>query len=127
MSGQRGFSLLEVLVAFVILALALSALVPALSSLPARSAATTQKWVAQEIALSRLAEVGSIIPLAPGDHGGDWQTWRWRISIQASAMPAPEVRGARPLFEVTATVRDARTETIVYQVTVLRRGRDADP
>lgn len=121
--SRAGFSILETLVAFVVLALALSALLPAQSRMTERSAESRTKWVAAELARSRLAAAGITTPLQPGSATGIWQDhWAWQITITPyQGLPAQEQR-AGPLFEVTATVDDARTGRRLVTLTTLRRG-----
>ena len=79
---SRGFTLLEVLVAFTILAIGLVALLRAFSSglrgLDAAEAAS----IAVQHANSKLAEVGGAMPLEPGAEEGDFDDgYHWRVAI----------------------------------------------
>jgi len=80
---SRGFTLLEVLVAFTILAVALVALLRAFSSgLRGLDAAETASIAAQH-ARSKLAEIGSAIPLEPGAEEGAFDDgFQWRVVIE---------------------------------------------
>jgi len=93
MRGERGFTLLEVLVAVVIAAGALGALYQGTLGglLGTRVAGETQEAVSR--ARSRLAAVGHGTPLAPGDSAGeDGGPFRWRMRIVPLAT-APVARG----------------------------------
>lgn len=80
--GEAGFSLLEVLVAFAILALSLGVLMDifggGLNNLDQSASYTRAVLVAQ----SRLAEFGATTPLRPGhDEGSIDQTYHWRADV----------------------------------------------
>ncbi len=80
---RGGFTLLEVLIAFTILAVALVALLRAFSSglrgLDAAEAGTA----ALQHARSKIEEVGTVIPLEAGEHGGEFEDGtRWSIAIR---------------------------------------------
>jgi general secretion pathway protein I len=102
MSDVRGFSLIEVLAALVVLALALGYG----SGILSQSAEAVRRADAQVQALAQaeslLAEVGYVYPLRAGSFDGETpEGGRWRLDI------APVSAGealARPLYEVTATL-----------------------
>lgn len=90
---DRGFTLLEVLVAFVIAALALGALYRgALGGLLAtRVSGRTEEAVAR--ARTQLAVVGQGTAIVPGDRqGNETDGYRWRLSIRRMAV-APVAHG----------------------------------
>jgi general secretion pathway protein I len=93
MRDERGFTLLEVLVAFVIAALALGLLYEgALGGLVATRVAG-QVEEATSRARSHLAVVGHGTAISPGDtQGDDGGGYRWRLSIRRTAT-APAARG----------------------------------
>lgn len=91
--GDRGFTLLEVLVAFVIAALALGVLYEgALGGLLAtRVAGRTEEAVAR--ARSHLAVIGHGTAIVPGEQvGDDAGGYHWRVSIAGTAV-APIAHG----------------------------------
>ncbi len=99
--------MLEVLVAFTILAVALVALLRAFSSgLRGLDAAETASIAAQH-ARSKLAEVGTAIPLEPGAEEGAFDDgFRWRVAIEPQELgdeAAAETLPLRP-YEVEVTV-----------------------
>ncbi|MCW3783538.1 type IV pilus modification PilV family protein [Defluviimonas salinarum] len=73
--GSAGYSLLEVLVAFAIMSMVLAALLPAQSRLLQRSRSADEGLLAQELALSRLAEVGVAIPDPAGVREVPYRRW----------------------------------------------------
>jgi general secretion pathway protein I len=102
---QRGFSLLEVLVAFAILALTLGALLQIFAS-GARSATVTDGYArAVEVAESTLARAGTELPLAPGIYEGEEQEFHWLLEL-VQVQPT-ELRAPPPdltLLQLTARV-----------------------
>lgn len=104
--GERGFTLLEVIVAFTIVALALSAVFQIFSS-GLRSAVVTETYnIATLLAESKLTGMGIEEPLAVGDRSGSFENgYRWLTSVrpydnggETSALEAISA------FEVTVTV-----------------------
>ncbi|WP_295390129.1 type II secretion system protein [uncultured Thiodictyon sp.] len=86
MSGrwQRGFSLLEVLVAFAILAVSLGVLMQIFSRATTTTITTAQYSRAVTLAQARLAAVGSAIPLTEGTVSGDPEDgFTWELGIVA--------------------------------------------
>jgi len=85
MSGrgqQAGFSLLEVLVAFAILAVSLGVLLQIFSRATTTTITTAQYSRAAALAQARLAAVGSAIPLEAGPVSGDPEDgFAWELGI----------------------------------------------
>jgi general secretion pathway protein I len=79
---QRGFTLIEVLVAFTILALALTVLMRIFSG-GLRNVALAEDYAqAVLVAEAQLAKVGVAAPLESGETAGDWdERFRWRRLI----------------------------------------------
>jgi len=127
--GQCGFTLLEVLVAFAILSVALGVMMQAFSTGLRSQASSATVAVATEIGRSKLAEVGATIPLQAGETTGMAPGgYRWRVSIRPRTEEAVATNYAtivRPM-EVSVVVRwgDAGAEREVAVDTVrLGRGR----
>jgi general secretion pathway protein I len=81
-AGQGGFSLLEVLVAFAVLAISLGVLMQIFSRAGLTAAASDQYSRAATLAESRLEAVGSAIPLQEGAASGDPEDgFAWEVSI----------------------------------------------
>lgn len=79
---QGGFSLIEVLVAFAILALSLGVLLQIFSRASLTTAASVQYSRAAGLATARLEAVGSAIPLEAGTVSGDPEIgMAWEISM----------------------------------------------
>jgi general secretion pathway protein I len=88
----RGFTLIEVLVAFAILAVTLTALIQIFST-GLRSIMSVERYAsATLLARSALAEVGTEIPLGPGErsaNAGDGFAWRLRITPALAPLASP--------------------------------------
>ena len=120
---DHGASLLEVIVAFGILSLSLSVLLPAFSGLTGSRVTAEDRWTATEIARSRLEEVGVIDPVrAEVLTGTAGDGWLWRIEMAPLQRPGLEI--GTGLFDVVITVR-ARDgdEDLARLATVLPGGR----
>lgn len=79
--GSAGFSLLEVLVAFAILALSLGVLMQIFSGGIRNTLAGTAYSRAADVAESALALAGTEIPLEEGVHGGQDREFQWSLEI----------------------------------------------
>lgn len=83
-SEQSGFTILEVLVAFVVAALLLSMILSGFSQGLSNLARVDTRAQAALIAQSRLAEVGVLSPLQPGVYQGVEDAGRrysWRVNV----------------------------------------------
>lgn len=111
---ERGFSLLEILVAFVILALAMGVIMRLFSGALGNIGRAEHHAHAVAVAASVLAGLGVETPLAEGElSGDDGQGYRWqaRISRYAEASAALDA-AAMPtlLYQVDLTVRWGETD-----------------
>lgn len=107
MRREVGFTLLEVLVAFIIAALALAALTQGASTglRSVRVSGHVQEAVSR--ARSRLAAIGHGVPLQPGEQeGDDGGGFRWRSRITpAATAERGEPNEPRPvLYELAMTI-----------------------
>jgi general secretion pathway protein I len=97
--GERGFALIEILVAFVILALGLGAISTGVVVAMRSDARTQVNRTALRVAQSRLEAVGISEALAPGTREGlVADKFRWRQTV-TELRPASDTRpgqGARP-------------------------------
>ena len=103
-----GFTLIEVLVAFTIMALALGVLLQTFAT-GLRNLGTAESYTTAALqARSKLAEIGPIVPLEIGEHSGELADgFAWRASVEPYAPAVPEdVPGGPRLagFEVEVTV-----------------------
>jgi general secretion pathway protein I len=88
---QRGFSLLEVMVAFVVLAAALGLLLGMLSRGLHQITGSQSETEASLYAQSMLDAIGTIEPLEPVSRVGDFDhgRYRWRLQVTQAGDPAP--------------------------------------
>lgn len=89
---QRGFSLIEVLVAMVVLAAALTAVIQSTTAASASqqrlAESSVARWVASnQIALLRAAPGWPELGLDQGSTQMAQRTWYWRRSVSATAEP----------------------------------------
>lgn len=104
---QSGYTLIEVLVAFMILALALTVLLRIFSGGLRNVSVSSDYATATLIAESRLAAAGIDVPLTPGETSGtEGKRFEWTVSVQDYA-PWPGYRSAVKgvdAYRVTVTV-----------------------
>ncbi len=91
MKRQRGFSLLEVILAFTLLAVALGILMAILGGGLTQVRGAADASVATLHAQSLLDEVGVLEAIEPGRRGGDFDDgrYRWEMDITEVEDPAP--------------------------------------
>jgi general secretion pathway protein I len=122
--SQRGFSLLEILVAFVLLALAMAVLMQIFSSSLNGATVADRYAKATMLAESKLASAGVEEALKEGSTSGTYDNmFNWAVEIKPFNEPSADTSGANldqilfvKLFEVTTTVSfptdGARTRTV---------------
>ncbi|WFC42642.1 prepilin-type N-terminal cleavage/methylation domain-containing protein [Pseudoxanthomonas sp. SE1] len=120
---QRGFTLLEVIVAFALLALALTLLLGALSGASRQVRMSADSSRATLHAQSLLAQLGTGEVLQPGRQDGsfDGDRYRWQLEVSPFADPlaarAQRDAGAPQLLDVRLLVRwgDARDQSLQWR------------
>ena len=118
-----GFTLLEVLVAFTILAIALTALIQAFSQGLRASTVAEDRATAVLLARSKLAEVGRSVSLEEGDRSGDLEKGLgWRLTISSPQDTEVDFGDAPQLRIYQVTVRIHRGEQSLFEVRSLRTG-----
>lgn len=80
-ASERGFSLLEVLVAFSILAISLGVLMQIFSRSLTNVQVVSDLALASDLAQNLLASAGTETPLTPGEVLGSHDKFQWRITI----------------------------------------------
>jgi general secretion pathway protein I len=101
MRSERGFTLLETLVAFAIAGMALAVLFGgAIGGLRTASVAGSYEEAAAR-ARSRLAMFGRDIPLAPGElDGEDGSGYRWHVRVTPIAIAKTAARAKAPMLQL---------------------------
>lgn len=104
--GCHGFSLVEVLVAFAILTLALGVLLPLFSN-GLRSLSISEQYTrAAILAESRLAAIGRETPLEEGEEDGDFeQGYQWHTAVTPYEFVG-DSEGTSPLVQAFMTTVD---------------------
>jgi general secretion pathway protein I len=100
---QRGFTLIETVIAFAILGLSLSALYGAFGSALSRTRRDAKLSEATLIAQSLLARAGTELPASGGTYTGEWNDYKYELTQQASAPPGPGMATVQTV-RVTARV-----------------------
>jgi len=112
-SSERGFSLLETLIAFAIMALSLSVLLPSLSNMLSRSSDRNLTWLAGELALSLEAENLVVHDAVPGARTGSWDRLDWTLSTSGHRLDAPGQAGVSRHYLVSIRIVDRDTGTVL--------------
>ncbi|MBA2402914.1 MAG: prepilin-type N-terminal cleavage/methylation domain-containing protein [Bradyrhizobium sp.] len=97
--GERGFALLEILVAFVVLALGLAAVLTGVSVAMRSDAKTQTSRSVLRVAQSRLEAAGVTEGLVPGHHEGrvgNYYTWRQTVTAVQSGAGSRKPEGVKP-------------------------------
>ena len=111
MSRQRGFTLLEVLAALVVLAICSSVLVAAFGH-SARALQQAQRSDRMSLVARSLIEDASDGPLLPGHSQGEWSGVYWQLDVSQIAGAAGPVNAYRLDLRVSDGTRRARYSTL---------------
>lgn len=104
MRSRRGFSLLEALVAFVILTTSLAVLWPALIQMTSRSSSERSQVLAMQLAASQLATIGVSEPFASTT--GEWQSMIWQVDVTEQDPATPEGKLFGKIWRIEIVVHD---------------------
>jgi general secretion pathway protein I len=99
-----GFTLIEMVIAFAILGLSLSALYATFQSALSRTGHDARLSEATLLARSILARAGTEWPLSEGSSQGEWSEFAYELDEHKQVAPANEVPFTLPVVKVTATV-----------------------
>lgn len=124
MKRQRGYSLIEVIVAFALLALAMTLLLGSLSGAARQVRMADGYGRAALHAQSLLAAAGIEAPLAPGRQQGEWEQGRYRWSLQVAPYSEPRQAQSR-LWQLDLQVRWGEDEREQLHWRTLRLRGDA--
>jgi len=123
--GERGFALLEILVAFVVLALGLAAVLTGVSVAMRSDAKTQTSRSVLRVAQSRLEAAGLTEGLVPGQHEGrvgNYYTWRQTVTAIQSGAGVRKPEGVKP--EVAKPEPAAANAVSAFWVEVAVRAGD---
>jgi general secretion pathway protein I len=119
MPAEKGFSLLEILVAFTLMAVALGVLMQAFGGGTQLLRNAQRQALAASLAQSQLVRVGTEIPLKEGEYRGEWSDFVWRIRLWPFALEFEHPRLRLLAVEVRVDWLEAgRART--YRLTTLR-------
>ncbi len=104
MKRQQGFSLIEVIVAFALLALAATLLLGSLSGAARQVSVAENQGRAALHAQSLLASAGVDAPLSEGTRQGEWEQGRYHWTLQIAPYIEPRQRESR-LWRLDLQVR----------------------
>jgi general secretion pathway protein I len=114
---QRGFSLLEVLVAFVILAI-VGTMLSGLYAGSLRNASAAEDWSrATLVAESTLAAAAAVVPLREGSSSGNDEDGRYAWTSEVRAYEAPAAPGTTDALQASAQQLPMRLLRVSVNVT----------
>ena len=105
-SGEQGFTLVEVLVAFAILALSLTVLYQLFGDSIGQTKRSDMRREALLIAQSKLAEVSALRPITRGETTGDaGADFAWQARIRPSDQADEDQSSVWQLYDIEVAVR----------------------
>jgi general secretion pathway protein I len=127
---ESGFSLLEVLVAFSILAMALTALLSVFGGGLRLASVADDTALATSFAQSKLAEVGVVEPLSEGQTSGAFdERFRWIVDVRPQELADKEIDSSNlpvQLYRVDVRVEwDEGKRTRAINLTTFRIAAEA--
>lgn len=122
MNIQRGFSLLEVLVALVIMSFALAIILQLFQTGLRNVDLSEQYWRGAIHARSQLAKVGPVFSIEDSEYDGEFSDgYRWRIGIFKMPSPEGESRHLIQHYQVRVTSYwDDGDKTRQYELNSIR-------
>ena len=93
---SRGFTLLEVMLAFVLLAMLMGLSIAALANGLRQVRRAQDETTATLYAQSLLDGIGVLAPMAPGQHAGNFGDGRYHYQLDIRVVPDPAPRVAAP-------------------------------
>lgn len=115
MSNRAGYSLFEVLVAFAVMTMVLSVVLPRQAEFLERSTTSSQRAIAADIAYSRLSELSVTRDLSPGESADIVGDWTLSQRVEPHFMMDSEI----DLVEIAIEILD-RTGNVLFQTSEIR-------
>lgn len=120
---QSGFSLLEVLVAFVIAALVVGGALKVFAGGSRNVKLAGDYYEAVRIAEGRLAELGATIPIEAGEYSGSWEDYQWSVRVAPFTSGAEIGDPLALLFSVAVDVTwSTGAKPRTFSLATLRQG-----
>jgi len=121
---DQGSTLFEVIVAFGILTLTLSTVLPAFSELSTTTYSAKTRWAAAEFARSRLDELGVIDPVREGvSTGVESDLWSWRLVMMPHQIAETAI-GSGPQEATISVTPIGSRDPVVSLTTIVAAERD---
>lgn len=114
MKGQAGYSLVEALIAFVIMTMVLATLIPGQAALLGRASVVEETVLAQDYALSQVARLGIDVPLTPGTTQTTYRDW----TIETTVSDAGIVAIGRQMLNIAIEVTDRQGQLLAMVETL---------
>jgi Tfp pilus assembly protein PilV len=114
-SRRAGYSLFEVLIAFAIMTMVLTALIPGQARLLSRATDQGARFLAQDYAYSRMAKIGVTAPMQEGTLTDSYRNWQITKDISETTLDDLDIR----LYRVSISVRN-RDGTLLADIQALR-------
>ncbi|MBO6603898.1 prepilin-type N-terminal cleavage/methylation domain-containing protein [Boseongicola sp. H5] len=116
MSRRAGYSVLEVLVAFAVMAMVFAVLIPGQSALLGRTITADERLLATDFAASRMDAIGITGPITPGISEDRYRDWIVSERRLLQAAPADTLT----LISVTIEIRSAATGDLIASLSAAR-------
>ncbi|MQP68100.1 hypothetical protein GE253_22540 [Niveispirillum sp. SYP-B3756] len=119
--GQAGFTLLEAMLALLLLALVLGPAYSLMSGGGRAARSVERRALAQSIAEAQFAALGVEQRLTPGDYPGHSGDWRWTLRVTPRLDPPFDAAAARGMaaYRVEISVADAAGPVLSLATTKL--------
>lgn len=112
---RAGYSLFEVLIAFAIMTMVLTVLIPGQARLLSRVTGQDDRFLAQDYAYSRMAKIGVVAPIEEGTQTDNYRNWQITEDISETTLDDIDIR----LFRISIKVHN-QDGTLLANVQTLR-------